>query len=52
MERLTIEERVERLRWYGYNPIHLWRNVYLIRKYPTWYSDWPIYTIMIFKNNT
>lgn len=49
MEKLTIEERVEQLRWHGFNPIHLWGNVYLVRKYPSSVDILPIYTIMIFK---
>ena len=50
MDKLTIEERVERLRWYGYNPIHLWGKVYLVRYRPTSYSDLPFYTIRVFKD--
>jgi hypothetical protein len=49
MEKVSIEERVERLRWYGFNPIHLWGRVYLVRHRPTWSSDWPIYFITVFK---
>lgn len=49
MDKLTIKERVERLRWYGYNPIHLWGKVYLVRHRPISSSDLPLYTIMIFK---
>lgn len=50
MDKLTIEERVERLRWYGYNPIHLWGNVYLVRYQSTRFSDIPFYTVKIFKD--
>ena len=46
---MTIEERVKRLRWGGFNPIHLWGNVYLVRCKSTIISDWPIYKIEIFK---
>lgn len=49
MDKLTIEERVEMLRWGGFNPIHLCGNVYLIRYQSTVCSDWPFYTIKIFK---
>lgn len=52
MSKMTIEERVERLRWAGFNPIHLWGNVYLVRYHSTACSNLPFYTIMIFKNNT
>ena len=49
MDRISIEERVKRLRWYGYNPIHLWGRVYLVRHRPKQSSDLPLYTIMVFK---
>lgn len=45
MDKLTIEERVQRLRWAGFNPIHLWGNVYLIRHFP----DSLFYVIKILK---
>jgi hypothetical protein len=47
---MTIEERVKRLRWGGFNPVHLWGNVYLVRRKSTIISDWPIYKIEIFKD--
>ena len=50
MDRMPIEERVKLLRRFGYNPIHLWGNVYLLRYWPKNASDWPIYTIKIFKD--
>jgi hypothetical protein len=50
MNKMSIEERVEHLRWYGYNPIHLWGKVYLVRYRPVGSSDWPFYTIMVFKD--
>lgn len=50
MNKMSIEERVERLRWYGFNPIHLWGRVYLVRHRPIGSSDWPFYTIMVFKD--
>lgn len=49
MEKLTIKERVERLRWGGFNPIHLFGNVYLVRCNSTRYSDFSFYKIEIFK---
>ena len=45
MNKLPIEERVKRLRWAGFNPIHLFGNVYLIKYLP----DSLFYTIMILK---
>ena len=47
---MPIEERVKYLRRHGYNPIHLWGRVYLVRHRPTGSSDWPIYTVTIFKD--
>lgn len=49
MDKTTIEERVKLLRWHGYNPIHLWGKVYLVRYRPKSSSDLPFYTIMTFK---
>lgn len=49
MDKTPIEERVRQLRWYGYNPIHLWGNVYLVRTRPTTSEALPFYTIMVFK---
>ncbi len=49
MDKLTIKERVERLRWGGFNPIHLFGNVYLVRHNSTIISDLPFYKIEIFK---
>ena len=49
MAQFTIEERVERLRWCGFNPIHLWGNVYLVRTRPTTSESIPFYKIEIFK---
>ena len=34
----------------GKNPIHLFGNVYLVRRKSTYYSKWPIYVIKIFKD--
>ena len=33
----------------GKNPIHLFRNVYLVRYESTFISKWPIYLIKFFK---
>ena len=50
MEKVSIKERVERLRWGGFNPIHLWGNVYLVRHQSTKFSDLPFYKIEILKD--
>lgn len=50
MGQFTIEERVQQLRWAGYNPIHLWGNVYLVRTTPTSSEYVPFYKIEIFKD--
>jgi hypothetical protein len=49
MDKKPIEERIKLLRWYGFNPIHLWGNVYLVRHMPRQSSDLPFYTIKVFK---
>lgn len=49
MDKLPIEERVRNLRWYGYNPIHLFGRVYLVRHRPKQSSDLPLYTVVVFK---
>lgn len=50
MDKFTIKERVRRLRLAGYNPIHLWGNVYLVRTTPTSSERVPFYKIEIFKD--
>ena len=50
MDKLSIAERIDLLRCAGYNPIHLWYNVYLIRYLPKKSLQWPIYIIRNFKN--
>lgn len=47
---MTIKERIERLRWGGFNPIHLCGNVYLIRCQSKVVSDFPFYKIEILKD--
>ena len=50
MRRITAKQWVH-LQWAkGKNPIHLFGNVYLVRKEPTYFSKWPIYVIKIFKD--
>lgn len=50
MDKFTIKERVERLRYAGYNPIHLFGKVYLIRTSPTSSERIPFYKIEILKD--
>ena len=49
MRHLTIKEQVNVLRAKGYNPIHLFGRVYLVRYETIYYSKWPIYLIKILK---
>ena len=49
MGKLSIEERVMWLRRGGFNPIHLWGNVYLIRYHSIVESLISFYTIKIFQ---
>lgn len=49
MGKLSIEERVMWLRRGGFNPIHLWGNVYLIRYHSPLVAAISFYTIKIFK---
>lgn len=35
----------------GYNPIHLFGDVYLVRREPQYYSKLPIYLIKIIKED-
>lgn len=49
MCKFTIEERVWLLRQAGFNPIHLFGNVYLIRTRPIASEAIPFYKIEIFK---
>ena len=46
---MPIKERIKKLRWAGFNPIHLWGNVYLIRYWSTVISSIPFYTIKVLK---
>ena len=50
MKRPTKEQYVNLLWAKGRNPIHLFRNVYLVRHESTKFSKWPIYLIKIIKD--
>jgi hypothetical protein len=52
MKNKTIQQQVNRLWAEGRNPIHLFGNVYLVRREPPYYSKWPIYIIKILKSTT
>ncbi len=43
------QRRVNSLRAQGYNPIHLFGNVYLVRHESTQFSKWPLYLIKVIK---
>lgn len=49
MDNLTAKQWFNRQWAKGCNPIHLFGNVYLVRRESTYYSKWPIYKIKIFK---
>ena len=49
MDNLTIQHRVNRLRAQGYNPIHIFGNLYLVRYQSMYYSKIPLYLPFIFK---
>lgn len=42
---------INRLWAQGYNPIHLFGNVYLVRHEPKYYSKWPRYLIKVIKED-
>lgn len=46
---MTIQQQVNILWSKGFNPIRLFKNVYLVRYESTQYSKWPIYFIRILK---
>lgn len=52
MDDLTVQQRVNRLRASGYNAIHIFGNVYLVRHKSIYASKIPLYLITIFKENT
>ena len=50
MELTPRQRTVNLLRAQGYNPIHLFGSVYLVRNEPTIYSKIPFYKIKIIKD--
>ena len=50
MKRLEKWQYLNVLRARGRNPIHLFGNVYLVRKYPTNVAKWSMYIIKIIRN--
>lgn len=48
-KELTKWQYINVLRAKGKNPIHLFGNVYLVRKDPTNISRWPFYIIKIIR---
>ena len=48
---MTIQHQVNLLWSQGFNPIHLFGNVYLVRHESTQFSKWPVYFIRVLKEN-
>ena len=46
---MTVEERVLRLADHGYNPIHIFGPLYLVRNYSWRVRKWSLYGFMIMK---
>ena len=46
---MTVQQQVNILWSKGYNPIHLFGNVYLVRHESTQFSKWPLYLIRVIK---
>lgn len=46
---MTVQHQVNQLWSRGFNPIHLFKNVYLVRHESTQHSKWPIYFIRVLK---
>lgn len=49
MKNLTAKQWANQQWAKGRNPIHLFKNVYLVRRESIYRSKWPIYVIKIFK---
>lgn len=47
---MTIQHQVNKLWSMGFNPIHLFKNVYLVRRESTQHSKWPLYLIKILRD--
>lgn len=50
MIHMTIQQQVNILWSKGYNPVKLFKNVYLVRHESTQFSKWPFYLIKIFRD--
>ena len=50
MEISPKQRKVNVLWARGFNPIHLFGDFYLVRKYPTNVTKWSMYIIKIIKN--
>lgn len=46
---MAIQHQVNLLWSMGFNPIHLFKNVYLVRYESTQFSKWPLYLIKIIR---
>lgn len=46
---MTVQQQVNLLWANGFNPIHLFKNVYLVRHESTQFSKWPLYLIKIIR---
>lgn len=46
---MTNKSRINRLKENGYNPIHLFKNFYLVRNYSKKYKKYSFYGIMCIK---
>jgi hypothetical protein len=51
MEVSNKQKKINMLWSQGYNPIHLFGDVYLVRREQQRYSKWPIYLIKIIKED-
>lgn len=49
MNNITAKERINRLEKYGYNPIHLFGSLYLVRNTSKRFSRFSLYSFMIIK---
>lgn len=47
---MTVQQQVNVLWAKGFNPIHLFKNVYLVRHESIQFSKWPLYFIKIIRD--
>lgn len=47
---MTVQQQVNVLWSKGYNPVKLFKNVYLVRHESAQFSKWPFYLIKIFRD--